>query len=92
MTDKQPEALRLATALTDHVEYYGDGYSEEQGCLAAAELRRQHDEIKRLQKLNQTMLETLTWIADQTYDSWTNGAEAQRHAAFAVDMVGVNKE
>ena len=53
----QTEAERLATALTDHVEYYGDGYSEEQGCLAAAELRRLvsfnndlKDEVARLQK------------------------------------------
>ena len=50
MTDKQPEALRLATALTEHVEYYGDGFSEEQGCLAAAELLRLHEANQVMQK------------------------------------------
>jgi hypothetical protein len=65
----QPEALRLAAAL-DAQDFYHDRE-------AAAELRRLHE-------VNQVMLNALKWIADQTYDPWTNGAEAQRHALNAI--------
>jgi hypothetical protein len=67
---KQPEALRLADAL-DCYEHIGMS-------KAAAELRRLHEE-------NQAFLNVLSWIADQTYDPWTNGAEAGRVAKFAVE-------
>ena len=72
MSEKQPEALRLA----DLVECY------EPGCkcsltLAAAELRRLH-------AVNQELLETLQKIAGNTYDEWTNGAEAARIARAAI--------
>ena len=39
---------------------------------------------QRLHGLNQELVEALKWIADQTYDPWTNGAEAQRHAQAAL--------
>lgn len=68
---KQPEALRLAHELTDAQKLYPP-YKE-----AAKELVRLHE-------ANQAMLEALKWIADQTYDPWTNGAEAQRHALNAI--------
>lgn len=41
-------------------------------------------ENKRLYEVNQELLNALQWIADQTYDPWTNGAEAQRHAVTAI--------
>ena len=40
-------------------------------------LREQHAEIERLR-------EALREIADETYDSWTNGAKAQRIAKSAL--------
>ena len=68
---KKPEALRLADALCAAPERSRTSFE------AAAELRRLHE-------ANQAMLEALKWIADQTYDPWTNGAEAQRHAIAAI--------
>jgi hypothetical protein len=47
---------------------------------AAAELRRQHADNERLRGL-------LREIADETYDSWTNGARAQRIAESALKEV-----
>lgn len=48
MTDKQPNALRLADALINQVETNGD-WSQQQVVAAAAELRRLHTENQRLQ-------------------------------------------
>jgi hypothetical protein len=69
MSTKQPEALRLADELDGTVK---TGYWE-----AAAELRR-------LNSVNAELLMALQYIADQTYDPWTNGAEAQRVARAAI--------
>ena len=52
-------------------------------------IRKLKAKVVRLEKANQTMLEALTWIADQTYDPWTNGYEAQRVAAAAIDKATV---
>ena len=79
---KQPNALVLAEIMdskalgkkNDIGDYWADGWCSE----AADELRRLHEE-------NQAFLNVLSWIADQTYDPWTNGAEAGRVAKFAVD-------
>lgn len=69
---KQPEALQLAELL----ESPGYGYHTTPAQCAA--------ELRRLHEANQAMLEALNWIANQTYDPWTNGAEAQRHAIAAI--------
>jgi hypothetical protein len=69
----QPEALRLADALDSAP--YSSGCTNE----AAAELRRLHAEIERLRG-------ALREIADETYDSWTNGANAQRIAEWALKV------
>ena len=66
---KQSDAI---TKLVNEINRY-----ERDGNVVAAELRRLHE-------LNQVMLNALKWIADQTYDPWTNGAEAQRHALNAI--------
>ena len=71
---KQPEALRLA----DHLQQWKYTVCGKEIDNAATELRRLHEE-------NQAFLNVLSWIADQTYDPWTNGAEAGRVAKFAVD-------
>ncbi len=68
-TMKQSDAI---TKLVNEINRY-----ERDGNVVAAELRRLHE-------LNQVMLNALKWIADQTYDPWTNGAEAQRHALNAI--------
>jgi hypothetical protein len=67
----QPEALRLADILQHKLP------SIECLEIAAAELRRLHE-------ANQAMLEALKLIAGQTYDPWTNYAEAQRYARAAI--------
>ena len=55
----RPKALRLADKLE---AYYEDRfYNEEKE--AAAELRRQYDEIKRLHKLNAELLKEMRYIA-----------------------------
>ena len=69
MSDKQPEALRLA----EHLERFRS-FPDDQ---AAAELRRLH-------AVNQELLEALQKIAGNTYDEWTNGAEAGRIARAAI--------
>ena len=81
---KEPEALRLADEL-EYLEITGGrdwfaltDHSKKQAELASAELRRLHKE-------NQEFLNVLSWIADQVYDPWTNGAEAGRVAKFAVE-------
>ena len=48
-------------------------------------------ELHRLHKVNQELLNALQWIADQTYDPWTNGAEAQRHAVTAIAIAQEQK-
>ena len=70
MSDKQPEALRLADEL-DRVYGYPDTNA------AATELRL-------LYEVNQELLEALQKIAGNTYDEWTNGAEAARIARAAI--------
>jgi hypothetical protein len=42
------------------------------------------DEIRRLHSVNAELLMALQYIADQTYDPWTNGAGAQRVAQAAI--------
>lgn len=69
--NNEPEAMQLADELD-----IGD-FDVLTNYAAAAELRRLHE-------VNQVMLNALKWIADQTYDPWTNGAEAQRHALNAI--------
>ena len=54
MNTQKPKALRLADAL--------DCYDHEGMSKAAAELRRQFDEIKRLHSVNAELLEALEWI------------------------------
>lgn len=91
----QPKALQLADEFEDDAWIsHTSQWSEE----AVAELRRLHqseregwryaDELeqerKRLHVLTQKLVEALKWIADQMYDPWTNGAEAQRHAQAAL--------
>jgi hypothetical protein len=73
MPVNQPEALRLADELESDPQTNRFGFV----IVAARELRHLH-------KANQAMLEALKWIADQTYDPWSNGAEAQRHAIAAI--------
>ena len=70
MSDKQPEALRLADELVE-TPFQSTRY------IAAAELRR-------LYAVNQELLEALQKIAGNTYDEWTNGAEAARIARAAI--------
>ncbi|WP_396190056.1 hypothetical protein [Flavobacterium sp.] len=41
-------------------------------------------ELRRLHSINAEFLMALKYIADQTYDPWTNGAEAQRVASAAI--------
>jgi hypothetical protein len=72
---KEFEALRLAEWL-DKLDVRA--VDKIQNCVSAAA------ELRRLHEANQAMLETLKWIADQTYDPWTNGAEAQRYAITAI--------
>ena len=69
MSDK-PEAIRLA----EHLEAFR---SFPDDIAAAAELRRLHE-------VNQELLEALQKIAGNTYDEWTNGAEAARIARAAI--------
>ena len=45
-------------------------------------------ELRRLHKVNQMLLEALNAIADETYDSWTNGAIAQQTAKAAIETAG----
>jgi hypothetical protein len=66
----QPKALRLANWLEDE-------YGSAEAWDAANELRRLHS-------VNAEFLMALKYIADQTYDPWTNGAEAQRVASAAI--------
>ena len=66
----KPEALRLA----EHLERFRS-FPDDQA--AAAELRRLH-------AVNQELLEALQKIAGNTYDEWTNGAEAARIARAAI--------
>ena len=68
MSDKQPEALRLAGQLESGRPVTGS---------AAAKLRL-------LYEVNQELLEALQKIAGNTYDEWTNGAEAGRIARAAI--------
>ena len=70
MSEKQPEALRLADELVD-TQFPSTKY------IAAAELRRLHE-------VNHELLEALQKIAGNTYDEWTNGAEAARIARAAI--------
>ena len=70
MSEKQPEALRLA----EHLERFRS-FPDDQA--AAAELRR-------LYEVNQALLAALQKIAGNTYDEWTNGAEAARIARAAI--------
>ena len=67
---EKPEALRLA----EHLERFRS-FPDDQA--AAAELRRLHE-------VNQELLEALQKIAGNTYDEWTNGAEAARIARAAI--------
>ena len=69
MSDK-PEALRLA----EHLERFRS-FPDDQA--AAAELRRLHE-------VNRELLEALQKIAGNTYDEWTNGADAARIARAAI--------
>jgi hypothetical protein len=69
--NKQLEALRLA----DLIDHGSDSTQIERE--TAAELRRLHS-------VNTELVKALEWIADQTYDPWTNGAEAQRVAQAAI--------
>ena len=71
MSDKQPETLRLADSLERM------SLSTKWDKQAAAELRRLHE-------VNQELLEALQKIAGNTYDEWTNGAEAARIARAAI--------
>ena len=64
----KPEALLLAGQLESGEPVTGS---------AAAELRRLH-------AVNQELLEALQKIAGNTYDEWTNGAEAARIARAAL--------
>ena len=70
MSDKQPEALRLA----EHLEKFRS-FPDDQA--AAAELRRLHE-------VNHELLEALQKIAGNTYYEWTNGAAAARIARAAI--------
>ena len=66
----KPEALRLA----EHLERFSS-FPDDQS--AAAELRRLHE-------VNHELLEALQKIAGNTYDEWTNGADAARIARAAI--------
>ena len=71
MSDKQPEALRLADELD--------------AMFGATEIdERVTAELRRLNEVNHELLEALQKIAGNTYDEWTNGAEAARIARAAI--------
>lgn len=70
MSEKQD--ITLLTALWD------DGaFEREDAECADADLRRLHE-------VNHELLEALQKIAGNTYDEWTNGAEAGRIARAAI--------
>ena len=72
----KPEALLLAGQLESGEPVTGS---------AAAELRRLHE-------LNHELLEALQKIAGNTYDEWTNGAEAARIARAAIAKATVEQK
>jgi hypothetical protein len=95
---KQPEALRLAEITEfdkyprhpDHNQHTATElrrlHEVEQGFDKLAERYvLKNKELVQLRELNTELLNVLSWIADQTYDPWTNGAEAGRVAKFAVE-------
>ena len=60
-------------------------------CLAFAHLRAHlaapSEDIETLRRENERLREALREIAAETYDSWTNGAKAQRIAESALKEV-----
>ena len=58
MTDKQPEALRLADILATHYDIYCDAAE------AAAELRRLHAQNAKILEALQMNAQTLAWLAN----------------------------
>lgn len=86
MTEKNSEeALRLADELEEPIPKYPAPTALE--TAAAAELRRQFDEIKRLHEANQAMLDALKGLCgDRVYDYHFRAA----HAAIA-NAEGITK-
>jgi hypothetical protein len=80
---EKPEALRLAGMLQAQADRH-IAFIDDFRYQAATELRRQHAEIERLTADNERLREALREIADETYDTWTNGAKAQRIAESAL--------
>ena len=79
MSDKQPEALRLADELD--------------AMFGATEIdERVTAELRRLHEVNHELLEALQKIAGNTYDEWTNGAEAARIARAAIAKATVEQK
>ena len=70
MSEKQDKTW--LTALWD------DGAFEREDAVDADEA------LRRLRAVNQELLEALQKIAGNTYDEWTNGAEAARIARAAI--------
>ena len=80
MSDKQSEALKLA----DVVDVF-DAQSERLPLELYSDIS---SELRRLHAVNQELLESLQKIAGNTYDEWTNGAEAGRIARAAIRARG----
>ena len=76
MSDKQPEALQLADVVHEF-----DAQSEHMPLEIYSSIS---SELRRLHAVNQELLESLQKIAGNTYDEWTNGAEAGRIARAAI--------
>ena len=76
MSDKQPEALQLAGVVDEF-----DAQSEHMPLEIYSSIS---SELRRLHAVNQELLESLQKIAGNTYDEWTNGAEAGRIARAAI--------
>ena len=67
MTDKQPEALRLAAALDSDATNGDMGRKPDPKCKkrkAAEELRRQHQEIQELKRTKEELLEFAQRLGD----------------------------
>lgn len=68
MSEKQPDALRLATVLGNDFDTYTDTWSAKE---AAAELRRLHEvnsDMWRLRSVNDDLMDALRKIAKHSTD------------------------
>jgi hypothetical protein len=76
------EALRLADSLES--SFKNNSRNVDDIIQAIEELRRQFDEIKRLESVNVELLGALKNIAEYTYGPWTNGVKTRVAACSAI--------